>query len=63
MSGGGSDTRAKDIQAVVVTGRGICGRDADGGSGGGMGGGGGGDRRDRDRDGLNWWEDNLMDEA
>ena len=27
---------------MVVTGRGICGRDADGGSGGGLGGGGGG---------------------
>ena len=35
VPGGGVETRAKDVQAVMVTGQGGCGRDADGGVGGG----------------------------
>ena len=59
MSGGRSETVAKDIQAVAGTGRGGCGRDVDGGSGGGTEGGGGGYGRDRDRYRLNRWENNI----
>ena len=59
MSGGGAETSAKGIQAVVVTGRGRCGRDVDDGSGGGTYGGRGGYRQDRDGDGLNQWEYNV----
>ena len=35
MSGGGADTRATGLQAVVGSGRGGFGRDVDGGLGGG----------------------------
>ena len=41
VTGGGMDTGSKGVQAVVVTGQGICGRDGDRGSGGGIDGGGG----------------------
>ena len=54
VSGGGAETRAKDIQSVVGTGRGGCGRDADGDLGGVTDGGGGGYGQEGDRDGLNW---------
>ena len=50
--GGGSDTGAKDIQAVVVTVMVRCRRHVDGSSGGGTGGGGGGGGGDTD--GLAW---------
>ena len=59
VSGGGVETRAKDIQAMVGTGWGGCGRDTDSGSGGETDGGGGGYGLDGDRDVLNWWEDNV----
>ena len=52
MSGGGAETGATGIQAVVGTGRSGCGGDADGGSEGGTDGGGGGDGRGGDGDRL-----------
>ena len=55
MSGGGADTGANGVQAVVLTGRGGCGRDANGGSGGGTDVGGGGDGWYGYGYGLNWW--------
>ena len=58
MSGGWEETGAKDIQAVVVTGRGGCRRDVADGSGGVTDGGGGVDGHDGNRDGISWWEDN-----
>ena len=59
VSGGGAENGSKDVQAVVVTGRGGCGGDADGGLGGGTYGGGGEGGWDRDRDILSRWEDNV----
>ena len=59
MSGGGEETGAKDIQAMVGTGKGGCGRDADGGSGGVMDGEGGGYRWDGYGDRFNQREDNV----
>ena len=41
VPGGRVDTGAKGFQSVVVTGKGLCGRDADGGSGSRTYGGGG----------------------
>ena len=63
VSRGGADTRDKGIQAVVITGRGICGRDEDGGLGSGTDKGGGGYVWDGDKDGLNWWEDSVANTA
>ena len=52
MSGGGAETGATSIQAVVGTGRSGCGGDAEGGSEGGTDGGGGGYGRGGDGDRL-----------
>ena len=60
MSGGGAETGATGIQAVMGEGRGGCGGYADGGLGGRTDGGGGGDRKDGDRDGrLIRWDHNV----
>ena len=56
MYGGGEETAAKGVQAVVGAVQGGCGGDADDGRGGETDrGGGGGDRRDGDGYILSWW--------
>ena len=57
MYGGGSDTRGKDIQSVVVTGQVGCGRDAYSVSVGGTDGWGGGVGQRQRR--VNLGEDNI----
>ena len=59
VSGGGAETGATVLQAVVVSVQGGCGGDADGGLGCRTDIGGGGDGRDRDIYILSWWEDNV----
>ena len=59
MYSGGADTRAKSVQAVVVTVQSGCGGDAYGGLIGRTDGWGGGDGRDGDGDRLSQWEDNV----
>ena len=57
VSGGGAETGTMGIHAVVGTGQGGCGGDADTSSGGGNGGGGGEDGQDDDGYGqLISWE-------
>ena len=55
VPGGGVETGAKGVQAVVLTGHGECGSDTDGGSGGGTYGGEGLYLWDGDRDRISWW--------
>ena len=50
MSGGGAETGATGLQAVMGAGRGGCVEDVEGGSGGGTDGGGGGYGRDGNKD-------------
>ena len=56
VSGSEAEARVKGAQAVVVPGRVVCGRDADGGSGGRMDGWVGGDGRDGDVIRLSQWK-------
>ena len=59
VPGGGVETGAKGVQAVVVIGQGGFGRDAYGGLGGGTDGGGGVYIWDGERYRLSQWEDNV----